>query len=154
MKPKIALLHSETRSYRVLLFEQLSKAFDITFCFMYGAGWSKQYTESKSWKYKDFRQWNMVGYSEDFSPGIICELFKPYDVVITSGLASFATHISFIIAKLTGKKIILWDETWAWPRTLAARIAKPYAKFIVKHADAYLAAGSKAKEFYVSLCIF
>jgi len=121
----------------------------MTFCFMYGAGWSKQYPESRRWKYKNFNQWPMIGYSEDFSPGIIIELFKHYDVIITSGLASFATHASFIMAKLTGKKIILWDETWEWPRTLAARLAKPYAKFIVRHADACLAAGTKARDFYV-----
>lgn len=148
---KIALLHSETRSYRVPLFNLLSENFDITFIFMYGANWSKQYPDSKKWKYKNMKQWKATGYSEDFSPGVILELLKPYDIIITSGLASFATHISFLIAKLTGKKIILWDETWEWPHTLAAKIAKPYAKFIVKHADACLAAGSKARDFYISL---
>ncbi|MBS3125169.1 glycosyltransferase family 4 protein [Candidatus Woesearchaeota archaeon] len=149
-KPSIALLHSETRSYRVPLFERLNKFYNITFYFMYGGGWSKQHPESKKWKYHDMRPLPMVGYAGDFSPGIVTQLFKPYDVIITSGLASFATHISFIIAKLTGKKLILWDETWEWPRTLAARIAKPYAKFIVKHADACLAAGTKARDFYIS----
>ncbi len=147
---KIALLHSETRSYRVPLFELLNKLHDVTFYFMYGGGWSRQHPESRKWRYKDMKPVPMIGYSGDFSPGIIKELLQPYDIIITSGLASFATHISFPIAKLTGKKIILWDETWEWPRTLAAQIAKPYAKFIVEHADAYLAAGTKAKEFYIS----
>ena len=65
---------------------------------MYGGGWSKQHPESKKWKYHDMRPLPMVGYAGDFSPGIVTQLFKPYDVIITSGLASFATHISFIIA--------------------------------------------------------
>lgn len=150
MKPKIALLHSETRSYRVPLFDLLSKNYDITFYFMYGAGWSAQYPESRNWKYKDLKRFPMIGYSSDFSPGIIFELFKNYDVIITSGLSSFATHISFLIAKLLRKKIILWDELWEWPRTFSARLCRGYAKFITKHSDACIAAGSKAREFYIS----
>jgi len=149
MKPKIALLHSETRSYRVPLFDLLSKNYDITFYFMYGAGWSKQYPESKHWKYKDMKRISMIGYGSDFSSGIIFELFKKYDIIITSGLASFATHASFLIAKITGKKLILWDETWDWPHTFWAKFAKPYAKCIVRHADACIAAGTRARDLYI-----
>ncbi|PIN75621.1 hypothetical protein COV18_02125 [Candidatus Woesearchaeota archaeon CG10_big_fil_rev_8_21_14_0_10_37_12] len=150
-KPNIAIIHSETRSYRVPLFDKLSKAYNTVFYFTHGGGWSKQYPSSKEWRYCDLRSYNIIGYKGDFSPSIIKWLFKrKHDVIITSGLASFATHVSFLIAKITGKKLILWDETWEWPRTFGARIAKLYAKFIVKHADACIAAGSKAKEFYVS----
>lgn len=118
---------------------------------MYGAGWSKQHPESKTWKYKDLKRLPSIGYTSDFSPGIITELFKDYDIIIASGLASFGTHAAFPIAKITGKKLILWDETWEWPRTTAAKLAKPYAKRIVKSAHACIAAGSKAKEFYQQL---
>ena len=150
MKPKIALLHSETRDYRVPIFDRLNKKYDITFYFMYGAGWSRQYPESRKWKYKDLKRIPMIGYTSDFSPGIIPKLFKDYDIIITSGLSSFATHTAYLAAKLTGKKLILWDELWEWPSTLAAKLAKPYAKHIVKKADACIAAGTKAKEFYQS----
>ncbi len=148
--PSIALIHSETRSYRVPLWERLNKAYNIHFYFMYGAGWSKHHPEHKHWKYTDMKRFPSIGYSSDFSPGIMREMLKGYDIVIASGLASFGTHATFPLLKLLGKKVILWDETWEWPRTTPAKIAKPYAKYIVKHSDALIAAGSKAKEFYES----
>jgi len=72
-------------------------------------------------------------------------------VIISSDPSSFATHISFLLAKIFRKKFILWGETWIWPKTIAARLIYPYVKFIVRHSDACIAAGSKSKEFFEGL---
>ncbi len=153
-KPQIILIHPETRSYRVPIFTMLSKAYDTTFLFMEGKRHSSQFPESKQWKYKDLTQYPMIGYSSDFSLGLIKELLKcrkAYHIIISSGLASFATHISFLIAKILGKKFIVWAEDWVWPKNILARLALPYIRFIVHHADACIVAGTKARDFFLTL---
>lgn len=153
-KPKIVLIHSETRSYRVPLFTELSKRYDITFLFMEGKRRSTTFPESRQWKYKDLRPYPMWGYSSDFSPGLIRELIrrrKTYDYIISSSLGDFATHVAFPLSKLLRKKFILWSEDWRWSRHALAAVAFPYVKRIARGSHACIAAGTKTKEFFLQL---
>ncbi|GEM_PF-625956 len=152
--PRILLIHSDVRSYRVPIFQMLHDQYPTQFVFMYGGGLAKQFHESSQWNYINLKQCPMVGYSSDFSPGLIKLLFKrmrSYDIIISSGLASFATHVSFLVAKILKKKFIVWSEDWVWPHVFVARIALPYIRFIVRHADACIAAGTKTRDFFLSL---
>jgi len=154
LKPRILLIHAEMRSYRIRLFDTLSKEYDTTFLFMAGRNWAAQFPESQQWKYKNLKPYPMIGYSKNFSPGLAYELVKrrcAYDVIISSELASFATHISFIVAKILRKKFIIWAEDWVWSRNIWFRIALPYVRYIVRHANACIIAGTKSRDFFISL---
>ena len=152
--PRILLIHSDVRSYRVPIFQMLHEQYSAQFVFMYGGGLAKQFHESAQWNYINLKQYPMVGYSSDFSPGLIKLLFKiknSYDVIISSGLSTFATHASFLIAKMLRKKFIVWAEDWVWPKNMLSRIALPYVKIIGRNAAACIAAGTKTHDFFVSL---
>lgn len=147
---KILLIHPDVRDYRVNLFDRLSSKFNIKFLFTGRNNRSKDFKESDNWDISYEPYQNFIGYDKTFSLGALKHIFsKKYDTIIASGLASFTTHISLLAKIFQRKKLILWDETWDWPRTLFAKLAKPYVKLIVKKSDACIAAGTKAKELYI-----
>lgn len=147
---KILFIHPEAGMYRREFFDLLSKNLDITFAFTGGHNWVEKIPESKNWKYKNFRPYKFIGYQGEFAPGIFFELIKDYDIVVSSIITSFPTHFSFLIAKMLGKKFVLFDELWMWPGAFLAKLALPYAKIIAKHSDAILATGTKTKEYYIN----
>jgi len=147
---KILFIHPEANEYRKEFFNLLNENLDITFAFTGGHNWVEKIPESKNWKYKNFKPYKFIGYQGEFAPGIFFELIKDYDIIVSSIITSFPTHFSFLIAKLLRKKFILFDELWMWPNTFLAKLALPYAKHIARHSDAILAAGTKAKEYYVN----
>lgn len=147
---KILFIHPEANAYRKEFFNLLNKDLDITFAFTGGHNWVEQIPEAKNWKCKNFRPYKFIGYQGEFAPGIFFELIKDYDIIVSSIITSFPTHFSFLIAKMLGKKFVLFDELWMWPGIFLAKLALPYAKFIARHSDAILAAGTKAKEYYIN----
>lgn len=147
---KILFIHPEANAYRKEFFNLLNEDLDITFAFTGGHNWVEKIPEAKNWKYKNFKPYKFVGYQGEFAPGIFFELIKDYDIIVSSIITSFPTHFSFLIAKMLGKKFVLFDELWMWPGIFLAKLALPYAKFIARHSDAILAAGTKAKEYYIN----
>ena len=147
---KILFIHPEANEYRKEFFNLLNENLDITFAFTGGHNWGEKIPEAKNWKYKNFKPYKFIGYQGEFAPVIFFELIKDYDIIVSSIITSFPTHFSFLVAKMLGKKFVLFDELWMWPGTFLAKLALPYAKYIARHSDAILAAGTKAKEYYVN----
>lgn len=83
---------------------------------------------------------------------VISELkkFNP-DVIISAGWDLFSYQAAFFYSKIAGKKFILWSGSTrcepSWRRTLAS----PLVKLMVKGSDAYIAYGTRAKEYLISL---
>lgn len=153
-QPRIVFLHSEVRSYRVPIFERLHQNYPVKFLFLSGGNWAASFPEAKRWDYTYFRPIRVPGYSSDVTPGLIIKLWKErkrYDIILSSGLTTFATHVSFLMAKLLRKRFVVWAEDWMWSKHVLYRIASPYARFIVRHADACIVAGTKAWEFHLAL---
>lgn len=153
-QPRILFIHSEVRSYRVPIFDMIRKYYPTKFIFTHGTGFAKEFSETKDWQYQYLKSQAMLFYSSDFSFGLIGKLFqkrRDYDLLISSELASFATHIAFLLAKILRKKFIVWSEDWVWPKIFSFQLALPYVKYIVRHADACIVSGKKAREFFLSL---
>lgn len=151
---RILLLHSEVRSYRVPIFDLLSKQHKVRFMFLCGQDFARFFPQTKEWRYENLRPVLFPGYGGDVTPSLLWKLVKErkdYDVVISSGLTSFATHMSFLISRLLGKRFITWSEDWVWPKNLLSQIALPYVRFIIRHADACIVAGTKARDFHIQL---
>ncbi|HJX58993.1 MAG TPA: glycosyltransferase family 4 protein [Patescibacteria group bacterium] len=75
---------------------------------------------------------------------------KP-NVVIAPGWADFPSYVSAIYCKLFGKKLILRSESTVYEDNWRRKVFMPLTKFMVNCADAYIAAGTRAKNYLVKL---
>ncbi len=153
MKPSLLLIHPALRSYRVDLFNRLHEAYKTHFVFLVPKERLDPFPEAKKWKCTSIHTKPRFGYAT-FSWDLFKTLWKErkhYDVVITSGLSQFNTHVGFLMAKLLKKKFMVFSEDWVWPKPFVFRLVYPYVKWIARRADACIAAGTKAREFYLKL---
>ncbi len=148
---RIGCIHMALRPYRLELFQRLQKKYDIDFIFTHSA---KQHKERYNVIFKglknvyDFEEKPFFPYKMGFTTKLFTFLMKKkYDILITSDSAMFGSHIAYLVKKLTGCKLILFEEQWRWPKTKEAKLSWPIVKHILRKSDALVAAGSKAKEF-------
>jgi len=159
-RTKIAFVHPALRDYRLELFDKLNKKYDITFIFTEHLP-GKHLEIPSEWNYKIIRSNRIVKRNHDIiiHLKLIKELLKrDYDIILTSIPSSIHSHIAFLLAKITGKKYIIWVEEWHWdatahpyPKKLLKRLLYSYSKFLLKNADACIVQGSLTKEFCLNI---
>lgn len=86
------------------------------------------------------------------NPTIIAALRRDgFDVLISAGWDSFTAQIAFLYCALTRRPYIVWSGSTAnepsWRRTLSL----PLVKLIIRGARGYIAYGTRAKEYLVTL---
>jgi len=156
-KPKVLLLHSEISPYRLPLFEELSKHFDlhVYFCKPKAKGrlWGAS-TEGYSFK-------NKVLKSISVGPLIINYLlpfelvFYNYQVYIIDDdpRLTLSKMSIFLMAKLLRKSIIIWsgvteDGYYGKTKNFVSKcLFAPVRRFTYQHVDAFLAYGHKTATF-------
>jgi len=152
---KIAFVHPALMDYRLELFNNLNKLYDLTFIFTrQGRGQDdvkeKHLKIPKHWDYKIVRSDKLMvrGRSFHMFLKLMRELLKrKYDIILTST----SWYICFPIAKITGKKFILLTEYWHFVSdSLLKRLSNLLIKFIAKHADAIITTGTKAYEAHLN----
>ena len=152
---KIAFVHPALMDYRLELFNNLNKLYDLTFIFTrQGRGQDdvkeKHLKIPKHWDYKIVRSDKLMvrGRSFHMFLKLMRELLKrKYDIILTST----SWYICFPIAKITGKKFILLTEYWHFvSNSLLKRLSNLLIKFIAKHADAIITTGTKAYEAHLN----
>ena len=156
---KILFIHPRYRDYRARLFADLNKLYDIKFLFI-----KKEHPYQKIPPEFDSKSLNLNGIGiRDFNLSAfkryIKELLKKdYDIILTSIPSSIHSHIAFLLAKITGKKIIMWVEEWHWDanansylKKLLKQLLHSYSKFLLKNADACIVQGSLTKEFCLNI---
>jgi len=74
-----------------------------------------------------------------------------YDIFVQGVSGKFAVLISFIIAKLRGKPIILWTGFWNHPQTFFHKITFPLIRFFYKHSDAVVGYGTHVRDYLISI---
>ncbi len=159
VKNKILYIHPAIRIYRVGIFEYLSEKLKVDF--FWSEDMSKnnnhileevtrilQNTNIKYIQAKEIHKFPI----NDFSWDLFKLPFKGYKVYIFSNITGVPYLLLAPILKLFGKKIILFDELWKYPREVNKyKKIYPYVKFLSKYClDSVVTAGSKAKEFYVN----
>jgi len=157
-KPKVFLIHNFFMDYRVPLFEELDKKFDITFLM------SRETQKTDSSFYQlDYRKtpshlkYKLFSHSTYFSKYSISWklmhhlLFNKYDVVISTDQHVFETYLGFLISKIKRKKFIVWSETFDWPRTPSSKFLNPLVRMVSSYSDACVAAGTQAKKYFVKM---
>lgn len=157
MKTKILYIHPAIRTYRVGIFELLSKKLNVDF-FWSGKSKSGSHineeierilvnTDIKYIQAKEVHSFPI----DNFSLDLIRLPFLRYNVYIFSNITGVPYLLLAPILKLFGKKIILFDELWKYPIEVKKyKKIYPYIKFLSRYClDSVVTAGSKAKEFYI-----
>jgi len=157
MKTKILYIHPAIRTYRVGIFEILSKTLNVDF-FWSGKSKPGTYVSEEIDRILDK---TTIGYTQanelhnlpidNFSWGLFKLPFQGYKVYIFSNITSVPYLLLAPFLRLLGKKIILFDELWRYPKEVKKyNKIYPYVKFLTKYClDGVVAAGSRTKEFFI-----
>jgi len=141
---KVLFLNPSNSPYRDGFYKELAKLLDVQFVFYFDDAEGVEGVDCEILK----GERKFPGYNRGFNTKLISKIWKSdCDVIVASDPCSFAAHVGYQIAQLRKKKFVIWSELWKYPNTFTAKLAKWYIKGVVKHADACIAAGSKAKEF-------
>ena len=156
---KIVYLHPAIRIYRKELFEIISQKLNIKFF------WSEDMSkdnghineevgrilENSNVSYIQAREIHSFPI-DNFSFDLLKLSFQGYNIYIFSNITGVPYLILAPFLRLMGKKIILFDELWRYPKEINKyKKIYPYVKFLSKYClDGVVTAGSKAKEFYMN----
>ena len=153
-KPRILFFHNALVGYTRPFFLRLSEVYDVRFVFTdvglsqgnYGVEEKKQFEGFSKVDYRVLKRYCGIG------PGVISEMLKgDYDVVVDSlGAKEFV--LTFFIAKIRRKPIVLWSEEWGWKdKSTEHKWFSTLIRFMVSHADAVFGPGSRHREYLISL---
>lgn len=80
------------------------------------------------------------------------ELRKDFpDVVISCGWDSVAAYSAYIYCRKYRKKFILWSGSTIHESSWRRTVSKPIVKFLIRNSDSYIAYGTRAKEYLMTL---
>jgi|SaaInl8_200m_RNA_FD_contig_81_737479_length_6981_multi_3_in_0_out_0_5 glycosyltransferase involved in cell wall biosynthesis len=157
MKNKTIYIHPAIRIYRVGIFKKLSERLNIKF---FWSGVSKPGThiseeinrilETTNIEYIQAKELHSIPI-DNFSLDLLKLPFQGYKVFVFSNITSVPYLLLAPLLKLMGKKIIIFDELWRYPKEVNKyNKIYPYVKFLTKYClDGVVTAGSRAKEFYI-----
>jgi len=160
-KKKIAILHNIISPHVIPLFEKLGRQKDIEvkifFCSESETNRIWRTDVEKKFNYKILPKFAIEFRGEDLftyfiNPTVLFELIKYNpDIVITAGWDIFAYQIAFFYAKIFRKKFVLWSGSTKYEPSWRRALSMPLVKLIVAGSDAYIAYGTRAREYLISL---
>lgn len=157
MKNKIIYIHPAIRTYRLGIFNRLSEKLNVNF---FWSGVSKPGThiseeinrilKNTNINYIQAKELDSIP-MDNFSLDLLKLPFQGYKVFIFSNITGVPYLLLAPLLKLMGKKIIIFDELWRYPKEINKyKKIYPYIKFLTKYClDGVVAAGSGAKWFYI-----
>jgi len=74
-----------------------------------------------------------------------------YDLLITHGWFESACQAGFLVSKAIGKPYIIYSESTMYEPSWLREISLPLVRFIVKHSDACIATGKRARDYFIYL---
>jgi len=160
-KYKIAIITNIPTPYRIPLFDRLAHHPSLDLCVYFTAASQK----NRKWlvelgnrfNYKTLPGFSLRYQGKDFfsyniNPSIVPELLnKNHDVIIAGGYDSWTNQVAFILSRIKRVPFILWSGSTVYESSPLRKIAYPVIRLIVKHCDAYIVYGSRAKEYLISL---
>lgn len=157
-KSKVVIIHNIVSPHVEPLFQELSKITDLTILYC------AQKENNRNWdkkpiglRYKILPNFSLKIKGKDLftyfiNPTIIFELNKINpDVVIISGWDLFAYQISFLYCLYKKIKIIIWSGSTNYELSWRRTISLPLVKFMVKNASAYIAYGTRSRDYLIKL---
>jgi len=160
-KYRVILVSDIIAPYRLPLFEKLSQSplIDLQVYFL------SESTKERRWKTGLTCKFNYKVFPRiEFSfrvPDLFTYLVNPtlplrlirenYDVVITDGWFNFACQAAFFVSKMMGKSYIIWSRSTMYEQSLLRWTSLPLVNLMVRHSDACITPGKRAKEYLVYL---
>jgi len=98
------------------------------------------------------RQLSVFGKRLLLSPGIFKELFsRKYDVVLIGGYYTISAWITLLLAKARGSRVVLRSGTHKYCVLNDGKVSRFLKKIFIYLTDSYVAYGTMAKEYLVTL---
>lgn len=160
-KTKIAIIDTMIRPYRIPLFSRLADIpnVDLHVYFMAASEKNRRWKPKLSgqFKYKVLPDFPINFYIKDpfsyhINPSIIWELIRnDYDIILSLSYATFTNQVAFFYSKICKKPFILWGENTMNQPSFLRKVSLPLVKFMVRHSDALIPCGTRAKEYLIYL---
>jgi glycosyltransferase involved in cell wall biosynthesis len=148
-RPRVVFVHPAIRPYRAHIYRALQSRFDTTF---YALG-----APEVNYRWADhygvrgltvLPQGSFLAYRTNVSWRIAARAWSDdYDVWIGSLIYAFATHVAVPIVRARRRLFALWTEDWYWGGDRMSALVQPYCRWILRHSDLTIAAGSPQAEF-------
>jgi len=160
-KYRVVLISDIIAPYRLPLFEKLSQSplIDLQVYFLSESAKDRRWKRGLSCKfnYKVLPKIEIGFQVRDLFTYLVNPTFpfrlirEDYDVVISDGWFNFACQAAFFISKMSGKPYVLWSRSTVFEPSLLRWTSLPLVKLIVRHSDACIAPGKRAKEYLIYL---
>jgi glycosyltransferase involved in cell wall biosynthesis len=150
---RVAFVTNLCPHYRVKTFETLARYVDTDFMF-YSAGNEWYWQKAHGVQGGDFKNTYLPGFQlghTRITPTLPWLLWKtPYDVYIKCINGRFTLPMTYLVARLRRKPIILWTGIWKRLETRIHRLIFPLTRFIYHHVDAIVVYGEHTKRYLIS----
>lgn len=156
---RVLLLHNIMAPYRYPLFRALGGRpdIDLTVWFMSPSArnrrWAQTIDEELGFKYAVLPHIEFNYFSRDLFTYIFNPSFpwryrrEAFDVLISAGWLDFATQAGFVLSKLLRQRFILWSESTPNEPSWRRSVAMPLVRTMVRGANAYIAAGTRSRQY-------
>lgn len=157
-KKRIVILHNIISPHVNPLFELINKKFDLTVLYC------AKTEENRSWKEKPvgFKYQVLQGRSfkikgrDLFTYFLKTDVFKELrsikpEVVVVSGWDQLAYYLAYLYCKKNKIKFVVWSGSTQYEKSFKRWLTKPLVKMLIKGADNFIAYGSRARKYLISL---
>jgi glycosyltransferase involved in cell wall biosynthesis len=158
---KVAVIQRTCPHYRIPLFRKINQSKEITLKVLVSDPSTRDLNETRLGfdlihipaLTVDF-DYSTKRYSVPFSPGLVKHLWQErYDIVIAEGVTNIVNHLLiYPTVRLRGSRYLWWGagrRRFA-TKTVLRRVADPFVRYFIGHADACIAYGSVARDYMVS----
>ena len=154
---RVAFVTNMCPHYRVPLFENLARRFDVDY-FFFSDGSERYWNQRNGTFTGAFRirpMWHVGSGSRwSFTPQLpLAVSGSEYDVVVKCTNGRLALPAVFAATQLSRKPFVLWTGLWEHPRTVFHRLSFPFMKLIYRRADAIVVYGAHVKRYLEALGI-
>lgn len=150
---RIAFITNFCSHYRVKTFEMLAKHEDVSYYF-FSAGKEWYWDQSHGVSRGDFHHEYLPAFGIGRTRVPYSLPYKlwhgNYDVYLKCINGKFALPVTYLIARLRGKPLVLWTGVWTRLETPLHRLTQPLLQHIFLHADAIVTYGTHVKDYLIN----
>jgi glycosyltransferase involved in cell wall biosynthesis len=150
---KIAFITNFCSHYRIKTFERIGRLFDTDFYF-FSAGDEWYWQQNHGINRGDFKYQYLKGFRlglTRITPLLPVQLSRGnYDIYIKCINGKFTLPVTYFLARLKRKPLILWTGIWMRLQSKFHKLLLPITRYFYLHADAIVVYGDHVKKYLVS----
>lgn len=153
MKPRMVWVHNFPTHYTAGLFARLNERMPVEFLF-YSRGGERYWLHKNRLPVCDFAHRYLGGVTVGgtrITPGLIGRLWRgEMDVVMAGVDGKFALPVTYLMARLRGRPLVLYAGIWMRVQSPLHRLAFPLLRHIYRNADAVVVYGEHVKRYLLA----